>query len=142
MKEKDLSCTENDALNLNIFYNYGELLGGYMRKVIQTLTLALIVWSFAGCITIGRSFNSDISWIVKNETKQKDVILVLGTPQEVGSSGGVPTWTYYYYHYKAVGPDTRKEVKFYWNQDQTVHHFSFTSSASDDIDTAQKSAGL
>jgi hypothetical protein len=133
---------EYNEIFLNISYNNGDLIGGCMKKIIKGLTLAISVWSLSSCITVGRSFNSDISWIVKDETKQKDVVLVLGGPQEVGSSGGVPTWTYYYYHYKAVGPDTRKEVKFYWNQDQTVNHFSFTSSASDDINQAEAKANM
>ena len=51
----------------------------------------------------------------------------------VGNSGGTPTWTYGYYRYKLVGVSSTKELKLYWNPDQTVRNFSFNSSFPEDV---------
>lgn len=123
------------------FPNYlFEFIGKFMAKVFKILFLSVMVLSFAGCLSFGRLFNSNTDWIKKNETTQKDAMLVLGEPQEVGSSGGVVTWTYYFYKYMIIGADSRKELKFYWSPDKTVNHFSFSSSFKNDLKSASRDA--
>ena len=111
-----------------------------MKVFKNLMILSLFVSIVAGCMSFGKTFNSDISWIHKNETSQKDVLLIMGEPQEIGSSGGTPTWTYYYYNYKMIGDDTRKEIKFYWAKNKTVEHYSFSSSAKNDVQKAKSGA--
>ena len=109
------------------------------KLVTATLAVSLL-YLVSGCMSTGTNFPSDISWVKQNETKQKDVSLVLGKPFSVGNSGGVPTWTYGYYTYNLFGRNAYKELKFYWTPDRMVKHFSFSSSFSDDIGSAGGSA--
>ena len=88
--------------------------------------------SAVGCVTEGKDFKSEVTWIKDNQTKRDDVKMVLGEPFAVGNSGGKPTWTYGYYHYKLIGKSLQKELKFYWNPDGSVSSFSFTSSFPED----------
>jgi hypothetical protein len=87
----------------------------------------------ASCVTNGREFPSRFEWIQKNKTRQEDVKLVLGEPQFVGSSDGLPSWTYGLYKYRLFGNSHTKELKLYWNANHTVQSYSFSSSFPDDI---------
>jgi hypothetical protein len=99
------------------------------RQIKSRLMLTLLaVWSLqTGCVTRGRDFSSDLSWIKKNQTSQTDVTRVLGEPTAIGNTGGIPTWTYGFYDYRLFGNSDTKELKFYWNGDK-VQDFSFNSS--------------
>lgn len=81
-----------------------------------------------GCVTNGDEFRSETSWIKEGVTKQSDVKMLMGEPYSVGNSSGKPTWTYGYYRYRLFGKSHQKEMKFYWNPDGTVSHYSYTSS--------------
>jgi hypothetical protein len=96
-----------------------------------------LITATSACVTGGRDFRSDLGWMKENQTKQKDVKLVLGDPDSVGQSGAKPTWTYQYYRYRLIGPDHRKELKIYWNADGTVSTFSYNSSFPDDTKGTQ-----
>lgn len=89
--------------------------------------------ALTACVTSGREFNSKLDWIQKGRTNQQQVKVVLGDPQFVGSSDGTPAWTYGFYKYRLFSPSYTKEVKFYWNADQTVESWSFNSSFPGDI---------
>ena len=104
-----------------------------MCKFNVLVLLSLVV---ASCVTKGRNFPTDLSWVKKEETSQHDVLMVLGTPFMVGSSGGVQTWSYGLYHYRIVGRSYIKELKFFWNSDKTVQEYSFQSSFPDDLSRA------
>lgn len=97
------------------------------------LMVGFVCLTINGCVTSGQEFNSKLDWIQKGKTSQRDVKLVLGNPQFVGFSDGTPAWTYGYYRYRLFSPSFTKEVKFYWNADQTVESWSFNSSFPDDI---------
>ena len=87
----------------------------------------------ASCVTSGRDFPSRFDWIQKNKTRQEDVKLVLGEPQSVGSSDGTPSWTYGNYKYRLFGGSSTKELKIYWNPNNTVQSYSFNSSFPEDV---------
>ncbi len=108
-----------------------------MGKPSVSLLISLLVVAVA-CVTKGRNFPADLSWVKKGETSQQDVLMVLGTPFMVGSSSGVQAWSYGLYHYRIVGRSYVKELKFFWNKDKTVREYSFQSSFPDDL----KRAGL
>ena len=93
----------------------------------------LIVLALSGCVTKGRNFPTDVSWIKKEQTRQQDVLMLLGRPFMVGSSAGITTWSYGFYHYRVVGPSYVKELKFFWNNDKTVRDYSFQSSFPNDF---------
>lgn len=97
------------------------------------LAAGLAVISITGCVTNGDDFPSDLTWIKEGITKKSDVKSLLGEPYSVGNSAGKPSWTYGYYYYKLIGKSNQKELKFFWNPDDTVSTFSFTSSFTEDI---------
>ena len=105
-------------------------LGNYMKKIG---TLGFLVVSATHCITSGKEFPSQTDWIKKAQTRQQDVVSVMGEPSSVGNSGGTPTWTYGYYRYELFGKTPHKELKIYWGPDHTVDHFSFDSSFPMDV---------
>jgi hypothetical protein len=88
--------------------------------------------ALAGCVTEGRDFNSDTTWIKEGRTSQTDVRGILKEPYSVGNASGKPTWTYGYYRYKLIGPSHQKELKLYWKGDGTVDSYSFNSSFPED----------
>ena len=95
-----------------------------------------LVFLLSACVTKGRPFPSDLSWITKEVTKKDDVLLLLGRPFMVGSAGGIMTWSYGRYNYHLIGRDYVKELKIYWNDDNTVRDFSFQSSFPSDMQRA------
>jgi hypothetical protein len=101
----------------------------HSRQMKSLLTLSIL--AFCGlqtaCVTRGRDFSSDLSWVKKGQTNQGEVTRLLGQPTAVGNTGGVPTWTYGYYDYRLFGDSDTKELKFYWNGEK-VQDFSFNSS--------------
>ena len=97
------------------------------------LILLLFLVFAVSCVTGGRLFRSDISWIKKDKTDKEDVKMLLGEPFMVGSSGSVKTWTYGYYRYGLFSKNLLKEIKFYWNKNTTVNHFVFNSNFPSDI---------
>ena len=90
------------------------------------------------CMTTGKSFPSDIAWIVRDATTEEDVELMLGSPSAVGSSDGAKTWTYGYYKYSLFGSASYKELKVYWKPNRKVDHFTFTSSFPEDVGGSSK----
>ena len=103
---------------------------------LNVLAAVLFALSAVACVTKGRNFPADLSWIKKEETSQQDVQMVLGTPFMVGNSSGVQTWSYGLYHYRIVGRSYVRELKFFWNDDKTVREYSFQSSFPDDLERA------
>ena len=99
----------------------------------RTICLLFVLFLAGGCVTKGRNFPSDLSWITKEVTKQNDVFMLLGKPFMVGDAGGIKTWSYGWYRYRLVGRDYVKELKLYWNNDATVRDFSFQSSFPNDF---------
>lgn len=104
-----------------------------MKNILSIATAAGLCVSLAGCFSTGKDFVSETSWIKDNTTRQDDVRRLMGDPFSVGSSSGVPTWTYGYYRYELFGGTFTKELKFYWNKDYTVQNYSFTSSFPEDV---------
>jgi len=111
-----------------------------VRRVGQVLALSSILLGASACVTQGNYFPSDMAWIKPSQTKQTDVRSLLGDPHMVGSSGGTPTWTYGYYRYKLIGPSFTKELKLFWNPDQSIRNYSFNSSFPEDVRGERRAA--
>lgn len=100
-----------------------------MKKIILSMSLILAsVVSTTGCVTRGQNFSSDTSWLDKNKPSQEDVRRVMGPPYSVGSSNGIPTWTYGFYKHQLFGESKVKELKIYWDSSKKVKTYSFSSS--------------
>ncbi len=103
---------------------------------LNVLLVVLLAAGAGACVTKGRNFPADLSWIKKEKTHQREVLMMLGTPFMVGNSSGVQTWSYGLYHYRIVGRSYVRELKFFWNDDKTVREYSFQSSFPDDLERA------
>ncbi len=99
-----------------------------VRQQILKVILGAGVLLLGACATRGKDFPSNLTWIKTNTTTQKDVSQLLGQPYQVGNSAGTGTWTYGYYKFRLIGASNTKELKFWWNPDQTVKYYSFSSS--------------
>jgi hypothetical protein len=97
-----------------------------MLKIITSLALSAVL--LTGCVTRGKDFASDLNWIKTKQTSQSDVAATMGEPYEVGNSSGTPTWTYGYYKFQLFGESYTKELKFYWDPDNKIRDYSFSSS--------------
>ena len=86
-----------------------------------------------GCVTRGRNFSSDTSWLDRNKPDQQQVKSIMGAPFKVGSTSGVRTWTYGYYKHQLFGDSHVKELKIYWDGAQKVKNYAFSSSFPTDV---------
>lgn len=112
----------------------------FLRRAFATSCLIFATTFTTSCITTGKNFPTDISWLKKDVTKKQDVLLLLGEPFAVGNSGGDPTWSYTYYKYQVAGKNLYKELKLYWNPNGTVKHFNFNTSFPVDLEKAGASS--
>jgi outer membrane protein assembly factor BamE (lipoprotein component of BamABCDE complex) len=109
-----------------------------MVSLLKKCGLIVVLFlGLQGCVTEGREFSSDCTWIKKGVTTQDNVRMVLGDPQRVGNSDGQATWTYGFYKYRLIGTSTTKELKVYWRPDRTVDSFTFNSSFPGDISVSR-----
>jgi outer membrane protein assembly factor BamE (lipoprotein component of BamABCDE complex) len=100
----------------------------FFRIVIMFLSVVI-----TSCFSIGKDFPSQTQWMKKNETIREDVKNLLGEPYSIGNSGGVQVWSYVYHNYSLWNKNNYKELKIYWNINDTVKHFYFNSSFSHDV---------
>lgn len=109
----------------------------HQKPLLHISVLCCLAFGLTQCMTTGTNFPSETNWIQKNKTNQKDVATLLGTPFSVGSSGGIPTWTYAYYSYNLFKGTFHKELKLYWGEDKNISHYSFSSSFPGDLRTIE-----
>ena len=105
--------------------------GFSMKKVFFLFVFFLL--ALPGCMTVGSSFPSHTAWIIKEQTSREDVLMVLGKPYSVGSSNGVPFWSYLFLEYKLGRGTYQKELKLYWTDESFVKRYQFSSSFPDDL---------
>lgn len=101
---------------------------GQRRAFVPVVSALFVAASLTGCVTRGENFSSHTGWIKVDTTSQVDVSVKLGRPYIVGSSSGVPTWTYGYYKHSLFGSSMIKELKFYFDKDKKVSRYTFSSS--------------
>jgi hypothetical protein len=87
----------------------------------------------AGCLSVGRNFNSaDLSWITPGVTTRQHIQERLGEPFRVGVDSNKPTWTYGYYTYRLIGETATKDLVVYFTMDGTVASYTFSTSFPDE----------
>ena len=75
-----------------------------MRRKARRLALAAVLLCAAGCITVGRDFNSaELGWLQGSRTGKGEVYRMLGDPFRTGVDQGKITWSYGYYRYRVFG---------------------------------------
>lgn len=100
---------------------------------LSVASFSFYILVLTGCMSFGRHFPSQTDWIIKEQTSQQDVLMVLGRPYAVGNSDGTLVWTYLFYDYKIWQPTYQKELKIYWNSSKLVRHYQFNSSFPRDL---------
>ncbi len=103
------------------------------KKLFSYFKYLLATGLLTGCISVGNNFPSQTKWLVKDQTSQKDVLMILGRPYKTGVSKGTSTWTYAYYDYKVWQKPAQKELKIYWKGDKKIQSFHFYSSFPKDV---------
>lgn len=101
------------------------------QAVCGCTILAVGLCLLQGCISFGKEFPTDVSWIKVKQTTQSEVSKRLGVPQEMGLVSQVKFWSYYHYRFSLFEEHRRRDLKIYWNPDFTVHSFSLSTSPKD-----------
>lgn len=109
-----------------------------LNSAMPKLCFSLLVFSLVGCVTRGQNFSSDTSWLDQTRPSQGQVQKIMGPPYKIGSSNGIPTWTYGYYKHQLFGESSIKELKIYWDKSGAVKTYSFSSSFKKDTRKASK----
>jgi hypothetical protein len=102
-------------------------------KLSKNFKIIFILLLLHSCVTHGRYFPSDMTWIKLNKTNMKDVKIVLGEPDMIGVDNFYLTWTYHYYNKIIFKPHMIKKLKIYWNKDGSIKYFKFSSNFKKDI---------
>ena len=100
--------------------------------MLRKIAITFVLLSSTACVTRGKNFPSDTSWIRVGDTQKSDVMNLLGEPFSVGRSQNGESWTYGYYRHKLFNVSQVKELKFYWQRGGAVDSYSFNSSFPDD----------
>ena len=102
-----------------------------MSKIGFVAILGSTLW-LSACVTRGQNFSSDTRWLDQSKPTRTQVRTLMGPPYKVGSSNGIPTWTYGYYKHQLFGDSHVKELKIYWSND-AIKTYSFSSSFPQDV---------
>lgn len=105
----------------------------FSKFIFFVFVSSFFLFNLTGCMSFGKQFPSETGWIVKKQTSQEDIIMLLGEPYSVGKSGETPVWTYLFSEYKVTKPFYQKELKIYWDSGKLVKHYQFTSSFPEDL---------
>lgn len=106
-----------------------------VRMLIRKICFIILPFAMVGCVTRGQNFSSDTSWLDQTHPSQGQVKKIMGPPYKVGSSNGIPTWTYGFYKHQLFGDSATKELKIYWDKSANVKTYSFSSSFKDDTES-------
>lgn len=112
-----------------------------MKCLLKLVLCVFLLGGLSACMTFGKKFPSETDWIVKSQTSQQDVMMVLGEPYAVGNSDGTPFWTYLYSDYKPWQAVQQKELKIYWSKGNLVKHYQFNSSFPEDMESDSRLVG-
>lgn len=99
-----------------------------MRKSIQLLSLMVLAGSLAGCISMGRPFDTEkVLQIHMGKTTQAEIKDLFGEPYRTGLDSGDLTWTYLNYHFGVLGQQDTTDLYVRFNSDGTVKSYSFNT---------------
>ena len=100
-----------------------------MRRICMLLALATVP---AGCVTVGEEFPTDVKWIQVGKTKRAEVDSKIGVPFRKGYDSGLVAYTYLFYRYSVFKPARTRDLVVRFNNDSSVHSYSFSSSFEED----------
>lgn len=91
--------------------------------------LAIVVaLSAAGCVTVGKDFNSDaVSLLKPGVTTMDEVRKMLGNPVRTGTEDGKIVWTYMRYHANIVGDFDGQDLTLHFDDQNRVVSIAFNS---------------
>ncbi|MBN1828957.1 MAG: outer membrane protein assembly factor BamE [Deltaproteobacteria bacterium] len=103
-------------------------------KPPNNLNIALILFLLAvallasGCVTIGHEFPVDaVSSITIDQTTQKEIHRIFGSPWRTGIEDGMKTWSYGYYRYAGSENAMMKDLVIRFDEKGFVNSYTFNT---------------
>ena len=97
--------------------------------MIYKIIIIFAVLQFSGCASIGKQFNfHNKPKIVQNDTTQKDIFKLYGSPFRIGYDNGNLQWAYGYYHMGLFSETITKDLVIIFNKNKTVKSYNYNSS--------------
>lgn len=103
----------------------------FKRRVFAGLLLSILLL-LSGCLTVGEEFPTSVRWIEIGKTQRQDIQTRIGEPFRTGYDSGRMTYTYAFYRYSLFRPARTKDLTIRFNNDGTVHSYTFASSFNED----------
>ncbi len=104
----------------------------FLRPIVFVGTACTAVTLFAGCLTVGEEFSTDVRWIQKGKTTRQEVDSRIGVPWRTGYDSGLYSYTYGFYRYSVFRPTRTRDLVVRFMPDGTVESYSFSSSFAED----------
>jgi outer membrane protein assembly factor BamE (lipoprotein component of BamABCDE complex) len=87
-----------------------------------------ISW-LAGCANVGNKFETaKVVEIKAGETRQAEILELLGQPWRKGLENGALTWTYAHYRYSAFSPFKSDDLVIKFENNGVVKSYTFNTS--------------
>jgi len=97
------------------------------------LEMAILAFLLAGCITMGRSFDTKlVPTLVVGKTTQSEIRNQFGEPYRTGLENGDLTWTYLHYHFSVLGDQRTTDLYVRFNADHTVKSYALNTNVPED----------
>lgn len=101
----------------------------------KTVYYIFIFFNFiflSSCASLGKEFTGDFKNIKINSTTRKEIENSFGFPFKAGIDSGLKTYQYAYIKIRPFIDPQIKELTVRFNENDTVHGYSFYSSFNDD----------
>jgi hypothetical protein len=98
-------------------------------SLLKTALFVLFCWfGVSACGTTGNKFDeSQFGAIVNGETRQAEVLQLLGDPYQKGVENGSAVWIYEYNRFTLFGNGTSKDLYIVFDNKGTVESHQFMS---------------
>ncbi len=98
-------------------------------KVISRLVMIVSISWLAGCANVGNKFETaKVVEIKAGETRQAEILELLGQPWRKGLENGALTWTYAHYRYSAFSPFKSDDLVIKFENNGVVKSYTFNTS--------------
>jgi hypothetical protein len=122
----------------NLFFLSQNFTSIVKRRWLVRFVSVFLVFGFQCCLTVGDDFSSEVTWIQKSQTTKKELETKIGPPFRVGYDTGLLTYTYAFYRYSVFRPTRTKDLTVRFNQDGTVHSYTFATSFDEEKDAVMR----
>jgi len=115
---------------------------GRLKRNLTSLILVLAALSLAGCLTVGKSFDTHGVELLKiGKTTQEEVERLFGPPWRTGIEDGERTWTYGHYRYYLLGPAHTTDLVIRFSPDGVVRSYTYNTTEASSSGPAKQNCG-